>query len=328
MGQNLDISQSGTYVVSSGMKVELEANAPVVVTLVGDGAPVTKLKLDFDKATQADTIILDVSTFGPGPLQITLKGYNAVDAIQLTGGTLTGVDPTNPGIMGFSYTDAAGIVQTGTMVLKGAVTNWAANPIVICFAAGTMIATPDGEVPVEQLCVGDELCTWDGDIVPIRWIGRRHLSWWDLAVNPQLRPVRIFAGALGGGMPRTDLVVSPQHRVLIEGPKIDLWFGTSRVLVAAKSLVDGGRAQFESQVDQVTYFHLLLDGHQILSANGAPAESLLLGDQARAALGQAQIREVEQIFPELAAGIGCAAISREMALRTGEARVAALQLVA
>ncbi len=328
MAQKLEIVQSGTYVVSNGMKVELEANAPVTVTLVGDGSPVTKLKLDFDKATQADTIILDVSTFGPGPLEITLKGYNAVDAIQLPGGTLTGVDPNDPSVMTFTYTDAAGNVQTGTMTLKGAVTDWAANPIVICFAAGTMIATPDGEVPVEQLCAGDDLCTWDGDVLPVRWIGRRHLSWWDLAVNPQLRPVRIFAGGLGGGLPRTDLVVSPQHRVLIEGPKIDLWFGTSRVLVAAKSLVDGDRAQFESQVDHVTYFHLLLDGHQILSANGAPAESLLLGDQARAALGQDQMREVEQIFPELAAGIRPAAISREMALRTGEARLAAMQLVA
>lgn len=328
MAQKLEIVQSGTYVVSSGMKVELDANAPVTATLVGDGSPVTKLKLNFDNATQADTIILDVSTFGPGPLQITLKGYNAVDAIQLTGGTLTGVDPNNPGVMTFSYTDAAGNLQTGTMVLNGTVTDWAANPIVICFSAGTMIATPDGEVPVEQLCVGDALCTWDGDVLPVRWIGRRHLSWWDLAVNPQLRPVRIFAGALGGGLPRTDLVVSPQHRVLLEGPKIDLWFGASRVLVAAKSLVDGGHAQFESQVDHVTYFHLLLDGHQILRANGAPAESLLLGDQACAALGQAQMREVEQIFPALATGIRPAAISREMALRTGEARVAALQLVA
>jgi len=328
MAQKLEIVQSGTYVVSSGMKVELEANAPVTATLVGDGSPVTKLKLNFDNATQADTIILDVSTFGPGPLQITLKGYNAVDAIQLPGATLTGVDPTNPAIMGFTYTDAAGIVQTGTMVLNGAVTDWAANPIVICFAAGTMIATPDGEVPVESLGVGDALCTWDGDILPIRWIGRRHLSWWDLAVNPQLRPVRIFAGALGGGMPRTDLVVSPQHRVLLEGPKIDLWFATSRVLVAAKSLVDGGRAQFESQVDHVTYFHLLLDGHQILSANGAPAESLLLGDQACSTLGKAQMREVEQIFPALAAGIGPAAVTCEIALRTREARVATQQLVA
>ena len=328
MAQKLEIVQSGTYVVSSGMKVEVDASAPVTATLVGDGSPVTKLKLNFDNATQADTIILDVSTFGPGPLQITLKGYNAVDALQLPGATLTGVDPNNPAVMGFTYTDAAGNVQTGTLALNGAVTNWAANPIVICFAAGTMIATPDGEVPVESLGVGDELCTWDGDIVPIRWIGRRHLSWWDLAVNPQLRPVRIFAGALGGGLPRTDLVVSPQHRVLLEGPKIDLWFGTSRVLVAAKSLVDGGRAQFESQVDHVTYFHLLLDGHQILSANGAPAESLLLGEQARSALGQAQMREVEQIFPELAAGVRPAAISREMTLRASEARVAARQLVA
>lgn len=328
MAQKLEISQSGTYVVSSGMKVKLEADAPVTATLAGDGSPVTSLKLDFDKATQADTVILDVGTFGPGPLQVTLKGYNAVDAIQIPGATLTGVDPTNPAVMGFTYTDAAGNVQTGTMVLNGAVTNWAANPLVICFAAGTLIATRDGEVPVEQLGVGDKLRTWDGDILPVRWIGRRHLSWWDLAVNPQLRPVRIFAGALGAALPRTDLVVSPQHRVMLEGPKIDLWFGTSRVLVAAKSLVASGRAQFETQLDHVTYFHLLLDGHRILSANGAPAESLLLGSQARATLGQAQMREVEQIFPELAAGIAPAAVTCEIALRTGEGRVAALQLVA
>jgi len=328
MGKKLEISQSGTYVVSNGMSVKLEADAPVTATLVGDGSPVTSLKVNFDNATQADTVIVDVTSFGPGPLQITLKGYNAVDAIQLAGANLTGVDPANPGVMNFTFVDAAGVTQTGTMVLNGAVTNWAANPLVICFAAGTLIAAPDGEIAVEQLRVGDEICTWDGDILPVRWIGRRHLTWWDLAVNPRLRPVLIFAGALGAGRPRSDLVVSPQHRVLLEGPKIDLWFGTSRVLVPAKSLVASGRAQFETQLDHVTYFHLLLDGHRILSANGAPAESLLLGSQTRATLGQAQMLELEQIFPELAHGTLAAEKTREMALRTSEAQVAALQLVA
>ena len=328
MGKDLEITQSGTYTVSNGMDVELDANAPVTATLVGDGSAITKLKLDFEDASQADTIILDVSTFGPGPLEIRLKGYNAVDAIQLQGGTLTGIDPNNPKLMNFTYTDAAGNVQTGSLKLSGNVRDWNANPLVICFADGVLIDTPDGEIPVEALQVGDMVRTWDGDILPVKWIGCRHLAWWELELHPQLRPVRIFAGVLGAGMPRADLLVSPQHRVMIEGPKIEMWFTTPRVLVPAISLVDAARARREMQVDSVSYHHLLLAGHRILRANGAPAESLLLGDQACETLGQAQMREIAQLFPELAGANRPAAITREMALRTREARVATQQLVA
>ncbi|OIP82665.1 MAG: hypothetical protein AUK37_08700 [Rhodobacterales bacterium CG2_30_65_12] len=328
MGNKLKIQSSGTYTVANDTKVKVDSNQPITATIAGDGGPMTKLNLDFEDLTQADKIILDVSTFGPGPLKITLKGYDAVDALQLPGGTLTGVDPANPDTMTFTFTDATGTVQTGSIRLKGNVKNWNNSPLVICFAAGAMIDTPHGEIPVEALQIGDMVRTWDGCILPVKWIGSRHLSWWDLALHPHLRPVRVFAGALGRGLPRRDLVVSPQHRVMLEGAKIELCFAAERVLVPAISLVDGVHAESETELDSVSYYHVLLDGHHILRANGAPAESLLLADQARNALTDAQTDEISALFCDLAPRDRPAQTACELALQPRDARVAARQQVA
>ena len=328
MGKDLEIEQSGTYTVSNKMDVEIEGDSPVTATLVGDGSNIRKLEIDFDKAVQADTVILDLSTFGAGPLEIELDDYNAVDSIQIAGGTLTGVDPNDPELMNFTYTDANGNVQTGTFKLKGDVQNWNANPLVICFASGTMIDTPGGPIPVETLQTGDEVRCWDGTCAPVRWIGTRRLSWWDLQINPKLRPVRIFAGSLGQDIPNTDLVVSRQHRVMIEGPMIELWFTTPQVLVPAISLVDAGLAEIDMTANTVTYHHILLDTHEVLRANDAPAESLMLGDGAMDAIGAAQMQEIKYLFPEIFEDERGASTACRMVLAGKDSRIATCQLTA
>lgn len=88
--------------------------------------------------------------------------------------------------------------------------------VVPCFTRGTRIATPRGEVLVEDLWVGYTVYTRDHGAQVLRWVGRRDLSLADLIVSPQLRPVRIAKGALGQGLPLRDMKVSPQHRMLIE----------------------------------------------------------------------------------------------------------------
>ncbi len=132
-----------------------------------------------------------------------------------------------------------------------------------CFAQGTMILTTDGERPVESLRVGDRVVLARGGEREIVWIGRRRVRI-DAFERPELqRPVRVRAGALGGGLPHRDLVVSPDHALFLEG-----------VLVPAGLLVDGSRIRQEA-VDQVTYFHVELPQHDVLLADGAPAESYL-----------------------------------------------------
>lgn len=146
-------------------------------------------------------------------------------------------------------------------------------PQVICFTPDTWIATPDGRRLVRDLCEDDEVLTKDDGPQQIRWIGRRRMSGARLFAMPELRPIRIRAGAAGDGRPEQDLLVSPEHRLLIRGPAADTLFGTSEVLVAAKDLINDRTIRVDHQLPEVTYVHLLLDRHQIVFANGVETES-------------------------------------------------------
>ncbi|MEM1160180.1 MAG: Hint domain-containing protein [Pseudomonadota bacterium] len=164
----------------------------------------------------------------------------------------------------------------------------------ICFVAGTLIDTPAGPRRIEDLAAGDLVTTLDDGPQPIRWIGSSKVR-----VTEKLAPVRISRGSLGNGVPLHDLYVSQQHRMLIRSRIAVRMFGDAEVLVPAKRLIviDGidivlGRAD-------ITYYHLLLDRHQIVMANGAPSESLLPGPQALQSMGAAAREEILAIFPDL-----------------------------
>ena len=167
-----------------------------------------------------------------------------------------------------------------------------------CFCAGTMILTARGEVAVQDLRAGDLVVTRDNGLQPIRWIGSRALDRVDLALAPRLNPIRIRAGALGQGLPRQDLLVSPQHRVLVRSTIAKRMFGAAEVLVAARQLtaIEGIE---ELRVDTVEYFHILFDRHEIVLSNGAETESLYTGAEALKALGAAARDEIFALFPEL-----------------------------
>ncbi|MCA1286860.1 Hint domain-containing protein [Salipiger bermudensis] len=173
------------------------------------------------------------------------------------------------------------------------------NGVVMCFAHGTRIATPRGEVAVEDLRPGDLVRTLDSGDQTLRFVGRRVLSARDLRDMPRLCPMRIRAGALGQGLPRRDLVVSPQHRLLLRSRIAERMCGTHEVLVAARQLRHlKGITQIGPE--GVAYHHLLFDRHEIVLAEGAPTESLYLGDRAFGGLPEALRDEVLTLFPELA----------------------------
>lgn len=175
-----------------------------------------------------------------------------------------------------------------------------------CFCRGTLIATNRGEVPVEQLEVADMVVTRDHGLRPLRWIGSRVLDAVDLAAVPRLRPIRIRAGALGHDLPSRDLLVSPQHRILVRSAIAQRMFGCAEVLVAAKQLL---QIEGFEQVDasEVEYFHLLFDAHEIVRSNGAETESLYTGPQALRAVGAAARDEILTLFPQLRDTPGVAA---------------------
>lgn len=160
-----------------------------------------------------------------------------------------------------------------------------------CFVAGTLIDTVDGPRAVEVLAVGDRVLTRDGGAQPIRWIGSRVVEG-----AGDFAPVR-FAPALVGT--EGALLVSPQHRMLLAGWRVELLFGVPEVLAAALHLVDG-RSVTRAPQPSVAYFHLLFDRHEIVTAGQVLSESFHPGDYMLA--GDAGIRaELAALFSGLAA---------------------------
>ena len=172
-------------------------------------------------------------------------------------------------------------------------------PFVPCFTAGTKIMTRKGEIAVEDLRVGDDVLTVDNGFRPIRWIGRRKLSTRQLQLAPQLRPIRIDIGALGNGLPLRPLEVSPQHRCLIRSQIAQHMVGTREVLAAAKHLLSVEGISVVETDAPVTYFHILLDSHELLISNGAATESFFLGPVGMSAMSASDRLEVMSLFPDL-----------------------------
>lgn len=170
---------------------------------------------------------------------------------------------------------------------------------VVCFARGTLIRTQRGDIPVEELRVGDLVCTRDNDLQAIRWIGSVRLGRDVLSDNPNLRPIRIKAGALGTSIPSADLVVSPQHRILVRSKVARRMFGTDEVLAAAKQFLKAEGVDIATDMDEVVYFHMLFDHHEVVVSNGAETESLFTGSESLKGVGKAARDEIFALFPGL-----------------------------
>ena len=192
---------------------------------------------------------------------------------------------------------------------------------VICFTPGTLIATPKGERKVEELQVGDRVITRDNGMQEIRWVGRREMSGEELVEKEHLRPILIREGALGKGLPERDMMVSPQHRVLIANDKTALYFEEREVLVAAKHLTDmEGIDQVD--VSHTSYIHIMFEAHEVILSDGIWTESFQSGDQSLVGIGDAAREEILELFPELATleGIKAYAAARK-SLKKFEAKL-------
>ncbi|MFE3835667.1 Hint domain-containing protein [Pseudogemmobacter sonorensis] len=170
--------------------------------------------------------------------------------------------------------------------------------VIPCFTPGTLIATPKGEVPVEELRAGDRVITRDNGIQEIRWMGQKALSGQELRLNAHLQPVLVKAHSLGNGLPERDMLVSPNHRLLVASDRTQLYFDEHEVLVAAKHLV-GGQGIHAVEAIGVNYIHFMFDRHEVVLSNGAWTESFQPGDYTLKGMGNAQRSEIFELFPEL-----------------------------
>ncbi len=165
------------------------------------------------------------------------------------------------------------------------------NVTIICFAEGTDLACLGGPCAVENLSVGDRVLTMDNGYQTVRWIGSRTVP-----ASDQFAPIVIAKGALGADR---DLVVSPQHRVLVSDWRAQLMFGETEHLVAAKHLINGDTV-YRKPGGTVTYFHILFDQHEIVFSNGVPTESFHPAKPSIDGLEDDARTELLSLFPELA----------------------------
>ena len=243
-----------------------------------------------------------------------------------TDGTVYGID-----IAGAYETVAQGINDNGEIVgsyvAEGSLTLHAftttvANVIAAddvlaaaCYCVGTLIATENGNVPVEDLKIGDRLQTASGTLRPIKWIGRRSYGGRFIAGNKDILPVCIKAGALADNVPRRDLWISPHLAMFIDG-----------LLIEARDLVNGTSIVQTERVETLSYFHIELETHDVIVAEGALSETYL--DEENRGMFQnasefdalyagAPAAPTQYCAPRVDAGYQLEAVRRQIARRSG-----------
>lgn len=221
---------------------------------------------------------------------------NVVQFVTFEGNTVTAIEGAANGMTA----DSIGTSANGNSLQSddGGVTYYeqtAPNAgTVPCYAPGTMIDTPNGPRAVEKLRAGDLVSTVDHGAQPIRWIrgGDRPLE----QVEIDGAPVLIAAGALGEGLPDKDLIVSPQHRILVGGHRQLQGRFETEMFAPAKSLTELKGVRSMRGKTRIDWVHFACDRHEVVIANGCLSESLLLGPMVINALTPLERRTVLNIF--------------------------------
>ncbi len=267
------------------------------------GAPVSGILNDSDGLFGSDDIAsssfrcLPISHIGSGTVRpaskltggVTPVGAAVPTAVFRAGGTIYFHFPEGPP----KTTSATALVLNLTPAAYRV-----ADPV--CFHAGTRIATPIGERPVESLLPGDTVIDWKGVEHEILWVGggKTDLPIGLISGFSKWLPVRVVKDAFGKGLPSRDLLLSQQHRLLMASHWAETLFGAHDVLVPARAMV-GKTVTFERHLRRVQYYHVLCRSHVILLANGLPAESLFLGDITPSSPEHSSVTQAMQAFPEL-----------------------------
>lgn len=299
---NFNNNNSNSWATFQSQTVQTRYSAAQVQTIRIDTVNGT---LSDDAATGSSgyAILSEAITLGGVTYPAGTKVENEFVIVLSGGYRFVAISATPPGetmrIIGYTF-DGAWPPANTWLGMTGAQDS---QSMTICLVRGTLIATPAGEVAIEALTVGDLVATADGRNVEIVWIGSTVLSPLQLMLRPNLAPICIAAGALGDGVPGRNLQVSPQHRVLVRpGALPRLFQGVTEALVSAKHLVGLPGIGTEAGFAGVEYFHILCRNHEVILANGAPVETLLLGRMALSIFSPETREEIDALFPELGDG--------------------------
>ena len=300
-----NVVDNGTLDVMLKATNDAPGNGPTISgALSGDGKVLVSTGYTLEVASVAG-FTGSISVAQGGELKLDAGG-DAGGTISFAGGTVDLASETYVAGMMPGYNSSSGLltvmsatldVGTGLSVADFTVKNDGNGGTLIteapCYVAGTRILAEHGEAAVETLREGDRVRTADGRLAPVRWVGRMRV---DLARHPaphHAAPIRIAANAFAPGLPKRDLLVSPDHALLAEG-----------VLIPARRLVNGATIRAEPNFGVVTYVHVELDRHDLLLAEGLAAESYLDTGNRGSFAGNAGVRGLHPDFvadPEAAA---------------------------
>ena len=274
--------------------------------------------LTFNGAATYELTSATTATGGYGD-QAVIQGFASGDVIALpiitsAGATISSAvsgGNTDVTVTGGGNTETfifAGLYSPSFFALapfNGSDVEIAATSAVPCYCHGTLIETDRGQVEVESLQAGDLVMTVSGALRPIRWVGRRSYAGRFLAGRDNLRPILIRAGALGDGLPRRDLRISPCHAMLLDG-----------MLVPGSELVNGTTIVQDRDCTEVHYVHIELDQHDAILAEGAASETFIDHDSAglfHNVSGRPEGGPVSDFAPRLVDGYTLEAIRRRIA---------------
>lgn len=294
---------------------DADTDDPLAVTIVGeqglddiDVITITGIGNE-NGAQDVDVITFDLSTFNDSFSIVVTKGSDdrpSSDDCIVFAGADTLVDLGNGNWL-VTYTN--GGTSYTLQVFAGD-----AQVKLICFARGTLIATRQGSVPIEDLKTGDEVITMDRGFQPIRWIGSNSVK-----ASGHLAPVVIRKGVMGNDR---DLRVSPQHRMLVRGWHVELMFGQREALVPAKALVND-ETVFQLEGGTVEYFHMMFDRHELVYAEGIPSESFHPGHVGMGSFAEETRNEIFELFPSLRGDLANYSEQVRPSLKVREAQVLA-----
>jgi hypothetical protein len=254
-------------------------------------------------------VLGDLGEAGSSTITITggEGGETGGDTLQLT------PDVTYDDITFTNTDDGAGGLSGNFSLADGTTVSFSEIENIICFTPGTRILTPHGERTIETLRPGDLVITRDSGPQPIRWLGHRTVMG-----RGKFAPIAVNSTLMQGA--RRPLLVSPQHRLVFSGYRAQLLFGESEVLVAAKHLVDGHDVRIAER-RLVTYFHMMLDRHEVVYAEGAATESFHAADVGVGALTDESREDMFRVFPRLRGDLSAYGDTARLCLRAHEARL-------
>jgi hypothetical protein len=296
---NAEINLTGTPTFEITFVAETQSSAPGDLILAGGPDPDTQVEIG------GQTYSFSVDWVGTLP-SANNQGGNKVPS-QFQGDVVMRIavqdypaagEVTHLVFMPYEDATAAEMASFGTGRIN--VINLTENPepVPVCYVVGTRLETVNGLIPVENLRTGDLLITGDSGPQPICWIGWTEHRW--PGADEKLRPVRIPAGCLNGQAPYHDLLVSPQHRILLSKECFAFMDEQEELFAPALSLEGNRGIMRQAACKTVRYYHVLLAHHSVLRAEGVPSESFFPGPIALRNLGLGHRIQIMTLFPDLA----------------------------